>query len=156
VVLTVTLLPIRGFAWRSTLYLTNWQAPIVTSANFETDKLIQDFSYAGYRAGEQPVPNLAGPIFNVTQPPYNADKTGAADATTAIQSAINAAQAAGGGVVFLPAGLYSISPQGANNYALQINAANVVLRGAGTNSTFLLNTSTNMRSKSIILMTGPS
>jgi len=154
--ITVALLPIRGLAWRSTLYSTNWQAPTVTSANLETDKLIQDFSYAGYRAGEQPIPNITGPVFNVALPPYNADKTGAADATTAIQSAINAAQSAGGGVVLLPAGLYSISPQGANSYALQINAASVILRGAGTNSTFLLNTSTNMRSKSIILMTGPS
>ncbi len=143
-------------AWHSTLYPTNWQPPTVSSADFETNKLIQDFSYAGYKAGEQPLPVIAGPLFNVTQPPYNANNTGAADATVAIQSAINAAQTAGGGVVFLPAGSYSVSPQGANSYALQINAPNVVLRGAGVGATFLLNTSTNMRSKSIVLITGPA
>ena len=153
---TVMFCPATARAWRSTLYPTNWQPPIVTSASFETDKLIQDFSYAGYKAGEQPIPNVSGPVFNVTLPPYNADKTGAINATAAIQSAINAAQSAGGGVVFLPAGLYSISPPGANSYALQITASNVILRGAGTNATFLLNTSTNMRSKSIILINGPS
>lgn len=143
-------------AWHSTLYPTNWQPPGVSSVNFETDKLIQDFSYAGYKAGEQPLPTIAGPVFNVTQPPYNANNTGASDATLAIQSAINAAQSAGGGVVLLPAGTYSVSVQGGNACVLQINAANVVLRGAGVGSTFLLNTSTNMRSKSIILVTGPS
>lgn len=148
--------PASALAWRSTLYPTNWQPPVVTSASFETDKLIQDFSYAGYKAGEQPISTVAGPLFNVTLPPYNADKTGATDATAAIQSAINAAQSAGGGVVFLPAGIYAISPQGANSHALQISAANVVLRGAGVGATFMLNTSTNMRSKSIILVTGPS
>ena len=156
VVLGVALWPVCALAFRSTLYPTNWISPTVASANLETDKLIQDFSYAGYRAGEQPIPNVVGPVFNVTLPPYNADSTGLTNATIAIQSAINAAQSAGGGVVFLPAGLYSVSPQGANSYALQINAANIVIRGAGTNSTFLLNTGTNMRSKSIILMTGPS
>ena len=143
-------------AWRSTLYPVDWAPPGVTSANFETNKVISDFSYAGYQAGEQPLPTVAGPLFNVTQPPYNANNTGASDATLAIQSAINAAQAAGGGVVFLPAGLYAVSPQGANSYALTITASNVVLRGAGVGTTFLLNTSTNMRSKSIILINGPS
>jgi hypothetical protein len=124
--------------------------------NFETDKLIQDFSYAGYKAGEESIPVLSGPVFNVTQSPYNADNTGTQDSTAAIQSAINAAKTAGGGVVFLPAGFYSIKPQGQNAYALLVNASNIVFRGEGVGKTFLLNTSTNMRSKSIILINGPS
>ncbi len=37
---------------------------------------------------------------------YGADKTGAEDSTTAVQNALNAASAAGGGIVYLPAGLY--------------------------------------------------
>lgn len=156
VISAVVLLCPRAHAWRSTLYPTNWQPPTVTSVNFETDKVIEDFSYAGYRNGETNLPQIAGPIFNVTQPPFNADASGAVDATAAIQSAVNAAQSAGGGVVFLPAGNFSVSPQGANSYALQITAGNVVLRGTGVGSTFLLNTSTNMRSKSIILFSGPS
>src|SRR5258706_1203954 len=145
----------RAAAWHSALYPSDWQPP-AGSISFETNKLIQDFSYAGYQAGEQPLPNLAGPVFDVTQAPYNADRTGTNDATAAIQSAINAAQAAGGGVGFLPAGLYSVRPQAANTYALQITASTVILRGAGIEGTFLLNTSTNMRSKSIILINGPS
>ncbi len=148
--------PTTALAWRSTLYPANWQPSGAPAANFETDKLIQDFSYAGYKTGGEALPVVVGPIFNVMLPPYNADNTGTIDATAAIQSAINAAQAAGGGVVLLPAGNYSVRPQGANSYALQITAANVVLRGAGIGTTFLLNTSTSMRSKSIILISGPS
>src|SRR6185369_2084263 len=98
------------------------------------NKLIQDFSYAGYKAGEQPLPAVSGPLFDVTAAPYNADKTGTTDSTIAIQNAINAAQSAGGGVVILPAGQYNISPQGANTYALRVNASNIVVRGAGIGS----------------------
>jgi hypothetical protein len=145
-----------AMAWRSELYPADWQSPTNGAVDFQADKLIQDFSYAGYKAGEAPLPSVSGPVFTVTQPPYNADNSGANDATSAIQAAINAAQTAGGGVVSLPAGRYAVSPQGANAYALLINASNIVLRGAGTGATFLLNTSTNMRSKSIILVSGPS
>ena len=142
-------------AWRSTLYPADWQPPASTNS-FETNKLIQDFSYAGYRAGEAPLPEVAGPVYNVAQAPWSADPTGAQDSTSAIQSAINAAAAAGGGVVYMPAGLFKLSIQGTGNYALRINSSKVVLRGAGTNQTFLFNTSTNMRSKSVILVDGPS
>ncbi|HUN36583.1 MAG TPA: glycosyl hydrolase family 28-related protein [Trebonia sp.] len=40
---------------------------------------------------------------------YGADPTGAADSTSAFTSAISAAAAAGGGVVYMPAGTYTIS-----------------------------------------------
>lgn len=48
-------------------------------------------------------------IYNVKDSPYNASGNGVADDTTAIQSAIDAAEAAGGGIVFFPAGTYIIS-----------------------------------------------
>ena len=59
--------------WRSTLYPENWQRPDET-ASFYNDKIIQDFSYAGYARGEQAIPNVAGPIFNAV-PTYGADPT---------------------------------------------------------------------------------
>lgn len=58
----------------------------------------------------------------VTDSPYNADNTGVADATTAINSAINDCFLAGGGVVFMPAGKYKVSSQ-------IIIPAHVTLRG---------------------------
>lgn len=50
-----------------------------------------------------------GGVFDVTASPYSADKTGATDVTAAVQSAITAAIAAGGGTVFFPRGLYLFS-----------------------------------------------
>lgn len=49
------------------------------------------------------------PWIDVTQSPYNADKTGATDATVAIQAVIDALSTAGGGVAFFPIGVYLIS-----------------------------------------------
>jgi hypothetical protein len=138
-------------AWRSTLYPNNWTPP--TTLSFETAKMIQDFSYAGYRRGETALPNVAGPVFNVVTG-YGADPTGATDSTVKIQNAINAAKAAGGGVVYMPAGTFRVQPQGDNSYALRIDSSGIVLRGAGPTQTFLFNNSYLMRNKQIIQVTG--
>lgn len=133
--------------WRSVLFPETWQPPN-ESYSFYTDKLIQDFSYAGYRRSEVPIPSITGPVFNVMD--HGADPTGASDSTMAIQAAINAAAAAGGGVVFLPAGEFRVRPQGSNNFALRISTSNIVLRGAGVGQTFILNTSFQMRGNAVI------
>lgn len=65
--------------------------------------------------------------FNVVAS-YGADKTGVVEATTAIQNAINAASAAGGGVVYLPAGTYLL------NSALAMKSK-VALLGDGLGAT---------------------
>ncbi len=67
-------------------------------------------------------------LVDVTQPPYNADPTGATDCHDAILAAIEAAKP--GGVIYLPAGRYlmkeTITPhQGKSNYTI---------RGAGDTS----------------------
>lgn len=136
--------------WRSTLYPEDWAPP--TQASFESDRLVQDFSHAGYGRGEVPLPAVAGPVFEAVS--YGADASGVIDSTTSIQSAINAAAAAGGGVVLLAEGTFRVSPQGANSYALRIGSSGIVLRGAGAGRTFLLNTGTQMRSRSIIRVEG--
>ncbi len=135
------------FPWRSDLYPTNW-TPGYTNGQ---GRSLPDFSYAGYHKGEDPIPtSVPGPVVNVTQAPYFADKFGNADATTAIQNAINYVQNQGGGTVFLPAGTYRVSPQGSNVYALWIKKSNVVLRGGGPDNTFIYNDSQSMRNKSVI------
>ena len=40
--------------WRSSLYPADWKPPVGLS--FAGDKMIQDFSYAGYRRGEVGIP----------------------------------------------------------------------------------------------------
>src|SRR4026209_724557 len=52
------------------------------------------------------IPNRTTIFANVTQDPYNANNSGAANAATAIQNAINACPA--DQVVFLPAGTYQL------------------------------------------------
>ena len=138
-----------ALAWRSSLYPEDWLPPGPEKLFYE-DAFLQDFSYAGYKRGEEPIPEVTGPIYDVTDPAYGADPTGTNDSTAAIQDAIDDAAAAGGGVVYLPAGKYLVEPEGSNNYALRIWASDVVLRGAGVGETFVLNTSYEMRGKRVI------
>lgn len=63
-------------------------------------------------------------IIDVTRAPYNADATGANDASSAIQGAINAAVA--GDVVYLPAGTYLCRTSISTSYKSEIT-----VRGAG-------------------------
>lgn len=131
--------------WRSELYPYSWKPGFAKDGKF-----IQDFSYAGYRKGEQPIPFITNNIVDVTQAPYNADNTGINNATSAIQAAIDYVSGLGGGVVYLPAGTYSVQPNGASTSALRVKSDGVVIRGAGAAQTRILNTQTNMRTKSII------
>jgi hypothetical protein len=67
---------------------------------------------------------------------FDADPTGNADSTTAIQTALNRAKALGGGVVYLPPGDFKVSAP----LALA-SATGVSLRGAGLKATTLIMTS---------------
>ena len=136
--------------WRSSLYPSNWKSS--DNKKFYSDKLLQDWSYAGYRRGENPIPNINKNILDVTKAPYHVDKSGKKDATAAIQKAINDAGSRGGGVVYLPAGTYRVSLQKNKNYALAINHSKVVFRGEGKNKTFIFNESTQMRNKAVFLI----
>jgi hypothetical protein len=68
---------------------------------------------------------------NVKAPPYSAAGDGVTDDSTAIQNAINAAQAAGGGPVYFPPGTYKCN-------SLTVTGNNVRLVGAGASSSVLL------------------
>ena len=132
--------------WRSTLYPENW-TPGFSDAQ---GRFFHDFSYAGYRSGLEAIPNSPNNIVDVTKLPYNADKTGALDATSIIQQAIDNVGKNGGGVVFLPEGEYKISITGSNSQALRIKYNNVVIRGEGPTKTFIKSSSTNIRNKQLI------
>ncbi len=136
-----------GASWRSVLYPDNWQPGYKDSQG----RFVHDFSYAGYRKGEAAIPaNPPGSTYDVTKSPYLADNTGTADATAAIQAAINDAGNAGGGIVYLPAGTYKVKPASGSSFALRMDKSKVVLRGAGASSTFLYNDDAYMREKAVI------
>lgn len=137
-------------SWRSKLYPENWN-PGYSDGD---GRFLHDFSYAGYHQGGKDIPVINNPIVDVTQAPYNADNTGKTNTTASIQQALDDVGIAGGGVVFLPAGTYTVSPNGES--ALRIRYNNTVLRGAGTDSTFIFNSASYMRQKNIINVTALS
>lgn len=113
--------------WRSSLYPVDWKPGFADDAG----RSLQDFSYAGFRYGENPDPGLVNPMDVV-----GADPTGAMDATSAIQMSLDAAAFKGGAIVHLPAGLYRIDGE------LKVNGSNVILRGDGPEQTKLYFTKT--------------
>lgn len=136
-------------AWRSSLYPSDWAPGFADAAG----RRLGDFSYAGYHAGVDPLPDApGGPVVDVTAPPYGADPTGVADATAAIQAALDDVGAMGGGVVHLPAGTYRVAPPAGAGHALLMQHDGVVLRGDGPTRTFLFNDSTDMRDRRIVLI----
>lgn len=138
--------PLQPAPWRSALYPEDWKPGWKDAQG----RFLHDFSYAGYRRGERPVPDAKGPVIDATQPPYSADRTGKDDATEAIQSALDVAAAGGGGVVFLPAGSYRVSPAEGTNTALFVQGDRIVLRGEGPTKTFLYTDCLKMRGKALI------
>jgi len=109
-----------GAPWRSELFPANW-SPGLSGGD---GRALHDFSYAGYRNGEAPLPSAEDlPVFDVRD--HGADDTGNQDATVAIQTTIDAAEAAGGGIVWVPTGQYRCDG------LLVVRADGVVLRGAG-------------------------
>jgi hypothetical protein len=144
--LGATLSAKAGETWRSTLYPEDW-SPGMTDAQ---GRFLHDFSYAGYHRGEVPIPDVGGPVRDVTKAPYLADATGVKDATAAIQAALDAATQAGGGVVYLPAGTYRVAPPAGATSALRVEGSHVVLRGAGADKTRIFNDAVEMRNKRVI------
>lgn len=141
--------------WRSAYYPETWAPPgRADGLDFITSKFLQDFSYAGYHLGRRPLPRVTGPVFDVVTD-FGADPTGRSDATAAIQTAINTATAAGGGVVYLPAGTFQLSLPANAVACLTIRASGIVLRGAGAGLTFLHNTTTDMRGHRVIRVQEP-
>src|SRR5580698_8933141 len=83
---------------------------------------LDDFSYAGYYLGTKSLGSVPCNVVNVTA-------TG--DITSAVQAAINTAGAAGGGIVRIPAGTFTMSS------AVTVNYNNVSIEGAGSGQTII-------------------
>lgn len=89
--------------------------------------------------------------YNVKDPAYGAAGTGLVDDTLAVQAAINAAHAAGGGVVYFPAGTYALTP-GASTPALSVTGTGIRLVGAGRGATTLRKSANGV----LLSMSGPA
>lgn len=108
-------------AWRSRFYPEDW-TPAFTAPG---GQFLHDFSYAGYRNGEQSLPDMAtAPVFDVVRD-FAADVTGRTDCTAAFQKACDAAAEQSPAIVFVPEGLFRCDG------AFTIRSSHTVLRGAG-------------------------
>lgn len=119
--------------WRSALYPRGF-LPIDEGGRADAEgRALQDYSYAGYHRGE------VAPPFGEGTPARTVDAAlgnGAANATSAIQTAIDDTCAAGGGVVRIPAGTYVVRlPTDASPEAIRIPCSHLVLRGDGPSET---------------------
>jgi len=131
--------------WRSALYPSDWEPGYQDNQG----RFLHDFSYAGYRNGEHPIPTTIPGIVVDAVLECNADPSGQTDATQAIQAAIQKVSLAGGGIVYLPTGLYRCDG------LLLINQPGIVLRGDGLFKTKLQFTKVvGMSYKSHILFKG--
>lgn len=99
------------------------------SANPNVHSNIPNCSYAGYRYGDVPLTTTNTTTFNVKEAPFNAKGDGVTDDSESLINAIQAAQLAGGGIVYLPDGTYQCSK------VLFIGASNIVLRGESVTGT---------------------
>lgn len=92
---------------------------------------LPDFSYAGYDYSESPIPDTSGwTVFDVTL--YGAVADDGLYDDAAIQAAIDAAELAGGGIVFFPPGRFMISPNEIVGENIFINGSNILLKGSGS------------------------
>lgn len=115
--------------WRSELFPADWRPLQEGGAPRPDGRFLHDFSYAGYRRGDAPPVGLGAVVRTV-----NLSDLGdaSADATPAIQRALDEACAAGGGVVRLGSGTFRLRfPPTSVLSALRMSCSNLVLRGSG-------------------------
>ena len=98
----------------------------VNGERWKPEVTLPDFSYAGYHAGEAPIPAPTA-RFNIKRD-FGAVGDGQADDTKAFEKAVESAS----GVLLIPAGTYVITRK------LGITRGNLVLRGEGAGKTVLL------------------
>ena len=98
----------------------------------DKESVLPDFSTAGYRAGQTGVPESFPGLktFNIMD--YGAIPNDQKSDQAAIEKAIRAAEAAGGGVVFFPPGEFWVNTDPENTRGIEINSSNIVLKGSGS------------------------
>lgn len=135
-------------AWRSALYPLDWAPGFsVDVGDGGPPARLPDFSYAGYRAGAEPLPGISRDgALSVLD--HGADPTGEGDSTAALQAALDAAAAAGGGVVWVPEGDYRVDG------VLSVTASRVVLAGDGAGVSRLSFSATGLGDRAPLQFTG--
>lgn len=119
----------------ATCLLTSAQS-VVNSKLFEAFKkdkasaILPDFSYAGYRSGEKAIPEVKNyKVFNVVD--FGAKPNDDISDRDAIQTAIQAANINGSGIVFFPKGRFLINEDTARTTGIVSKGSKIIFRGSG-------------------------
>lgn len=107
-----------------------WKKYIGEIDNPDIPKLF-DYSYAGYKLGEEGIPNKfkSLKVFNVLD--YGAIANDSISDQVAIQAAINAAEVIKGGIVFFPKGEFLVNVKPSEAKPITITSSNIILKGSG-------------------------
>ena len=116
-------------------HISNTYRQFVRAKEMGTEPILPDFSYVGYHHFNRPVPDVTHTVFDVTT--YGAIPNDDVSDQPAIQSAINAAEANGRGVVFFPPGEFLVNTDADTSAAgeyttINIRSSNIILRGSGS------------------------
>lgn len=100
--------------------------------DYRADKsVLPEFSYAGYHHGEKDLPhNKNYKVFNVTD--FGAIPNDTVSDKIAIQNAINAANIAGGGIVFFPKGRFLVNESTDLPNSIVSKGSRIIFRGSGS------------------------
>lgn len=104
----------------------------LNAKNQAKTSVLPDFSRAGYHQGETGIPESFPhlKVFNVVD--FGAVPNDELSDQEAIQKAIQAAEANGGGVVFFPKGEFLVNTDPEKTCNIQITSSNIVLKGSGS------------------------
>lgn len=100
-----------------------------------TEAILPDFSYAGYKYSEVEIPELDFKIYDVTS--FGAIPNDTKSDKDAIKIAITAASENGEGIIFFPKGKYLINTKGDDQSIIKIQSSKIIFRGEGVNNTIL-------------------
>ena len=104
---------------------TPWQSYLPVNAS----STLIDYSSVGVNYSNSGIPDLDLPIFSVTD--FGAIANDKIEDKEAIQNTIKAAEKAGGGVVYFPAGRFLINERADRRAGILISSSRVILRGSG-------------------------
>ena len=100
-----------------------------------TESILPDFSYSGYKYSEEPIPFVSYKIFDVTK--YGAIPNDTLSDKKAIQKAIEEASANGEGIIYFPKGTYFVNTSDDDQSIILIQSSKIVFRGEDRNESIL-------------------
>ncbi|RKR14420.1 pectate lyase-like protein [Maribacter vaceletii] len=99
------------------------------------EAILPNFSFAGYKYSEQPIPRVNYPVFNVVD--FGAIPNDNLSDKDALNKAIKAASKKGKGIIYFPNGRYMINTGNDDESSIKVQSSHIVFRGESQANTIL-------------------